>query len=99
MIQLHITMTGKSFSPKSTFSCFGEDTKSFTDMKTAKQWLKEHYGKAKRVPMYCDRKDGKTEKVGYVIGFRNADYSHSPVDKWIQQDWISFREVKSVTIK
>ena len=63
-------------------------------MKEAKDWLKDNYGKAKRVPMYVDTKDGKTKKVGYVIGFRNADYSHSPVYKWIQQDWVSFNEVK-----
>ena len=96
MIRAHITMTGKSYSPKAKFSCFHEEEKTFEDMKEAMAWIKENYGKAKRVPMYQDTKSGGTKKVGYVIGFRNADMSHYPADKWIQQDWISFYECKPI---
>jgi hypothetical protein len=96
MIQLCITMTGKSFSPKDKFSRFGEETKNFSTIKEAKGWLKEQYGNSKRVPMYVDLKTGGTKRTGYVIGFRNADYSHSPVQKWIQQDWVEFREVTTI---
>lgn len=96
MIQLCITMTGKSFSPKDKFSTFGEDTKTFSTLQEAKRWLKEQYKKSKRVPMYVDMKDGEPKRIGYVIGFRNADYSHSPVQKWIQRDWVEFREVVTI---
>lgn len=89
MIKLHITMTRKSYGKKSQFTIFNEETKTFQDIKSAKQWIKEEYGKRKRAPMYIDTKNG-VKKVGYVIGFHNADWSHSPVEKWIQQDWISF---------
>lgn len=95
MILAHITMTGKGFNPKDTFSIFGNDTKRFSDMKSAMGWIKETYGKSKRNPMYVDTPEGK-KKVGYVIGFRNEDLSHSPVKKWIQQDWISFEETKRI---
>ncbi len=96
MIQLNITMTGKGYSPKDKWSNFGQDTKNFTSIQDAKDWLKEQYGKAKRVSMFIDLKDGKSKRIGYVIGFRNSDMSHYPVDKWLQQDWIEFREVKTI---
>jgi len=97
MIQLHIIMTAKGYHPKEKFFRFGHDTKNFPSMKEAKKWIKEQYGKAKRVPMFIDLKAGGSKKIGYVISFRNADLSHYPVNKWIQQDWIEFREVHTVT--
>jgi hypothetical protein len=48
--------------------------------------------------MYIDGKDGKPQKIGYVIGFRNADLSHYPVNKWIQRDWIEFNEIKRIIL-
>ena len=98
MIELYITMTGKSFSPKDKFTIFGDDKKRFEDMAKAKAWIKEFYGNKKRSPIYVDTKDGQTKKVGYVIGFRNADWSHAPVQHWIQQDWIEFRECKTLKL-
>lgn len=89
MIRMHIVMTSKSYSNKDKYRMFDETTKIFPDMKSAKQWIKETYGNAKRFPIYVDTKEG-TKKVGYTIGFRNADVSHYPVEKWLQRDWISF---------
>ena len=98
MIELHITMTGKSFSPKDKFTIFGYDTKRFENIADARKWIKEQYGKSKRSPMYVNGKDGKSKKIGMVIGFKNADWSHAPVESWIQQDCIEFRECKTITI-
>ena len=98
MIQLLIVMTGKGYSKKEKFSCFKKETKSFSDMKEAKKYLKEHYGKCKRVPMFIDGKDNVPKKIGYVFGFHNADFSHYPVHKWIQQDWIEFQEIKTMEL-
>lgn len=98
MIRLDITMTGKSYSPKSNWQTLGHDHKTFSDKADAMAWIKENYGKAKRVPMYVDTKKGKTLKVGYVIGFRASDWSHNPVEKWLQQDWIVFKEVKDLAL-
>lgn len=97
MIQLNVTMTGKGYSPKDGFRCFDKRVFHFKDMGAAREYLKETYGKAKRSPMYLDTKEG-TKKVGYIFGFRNADLSHYPVEKWIQNDWVEFREVKTITI-
>ncbi len=97
MIQLMIVKTGKGYSKKDKWQRFDEETKYFGSMQEAKDWIKETYRKAKRTPMYVDLKDGGSKKVGYVIGFRNADWSHAPVEHWIQQDWIEFREVKTIT--
>lgn len=97
MIQLKIVRTGKGYSPKDQWTRFDDELKSFATMQDAKEWIKENYGKAKRVPMFVDTKDGQSKKVGYVIGFRNSDISHYPVNKWLQQDWIEFREVITIT--
>ena len=73
-----------------------QETKTFSDLNETKKWIKEQYGKSKRVPMYIDTKEGESKKVGYIFGFRNSDCSHYPVEKWIQQDWVHFREVKDL---
>jgi hypothetical protein len=98
MIELQITMTGKGYGKKDEWRSFNQQKKRFATLEEAHIWIKETYGKAKRVPMYVDTKTGVARKVGYVIGFRNADLSHYPVEKWIQQDWIEFMEVKNLTL-
>jgi len=92
MIKLIITMTGKSFSPKAKWNGIGEERKSFADKAAAMQWLDETYGKAKRAPMYVDAPEGAAIQIGYVIGFRSGG------QYWLQQDWIEFRECKSMVL-
>ena len=96
MIQLFIVKTCKGYAPKDQWQRFDDEIKNFASLKDAKEWIKETYGKSKRVPMYIATKDGQSKKIGYVIGFRNADWSHAPVEKWLQQDWIEFREVVTI---
>lgn len=99
MFDLLITSTGKSFSPRSSYFIFDERRKAgFSSMKEIYAWLRETYGKAKRQAQFTDRKDGKTYRSGWVIGFRNADYSHAPVDHWLQQDWITVVKVEAVAL-
>ena len=98
MIKVSITMTGKGYHPSSEWQQFACDHKTFANMEAVNAWLAETYGNSKRVPMYTDTKDGKTIRSGYVIGFRNADVSHYPVDKWIQQDWLQFSECKLIDL-
>lgn len=99
MLQLAISATSKSYSPSSEWQHLSNrpEIHNFNNMAEVYEYLNENYGKSKRAPMYCDH-DGKPIKVGWVIGFRSGDWSHSPVAKWIQQDWIELREVKSVEL-
>lgn len=97
MIQLFIVNTGKGYSPKDDWRRFDSQTKNFANLKDAKEFLKETYGRCKRVPMFVDTKDGKPKKVGWVFGFRNSGWGSGSQDKWIQQDWVEFREVKSIS--
>ena len=90
MVQLHITMTGKGYNPRDEWSMLGTKRKNFIDIAGAREWIRENYGKSKRSSMYIDLPNGDVKKIGYVIGFRNADISHYPIDKWLQQDWIEF---------
>ena len=98
MYTAQIVMTGKGYHPREKFSGFGEDQVSAPTLKELKERLAERYGNSwkHKVPMYRDKTDGSTVRVGWLVGFRASDWSHSPVSKWIQQDWVSIRECKQV---
>ena len=100
MFTAHITMTGKSYSPKASFTCFGEDKITAVSLKELKHKLSERYGSAwkRKKAMYQDTRTGETTQCGWVIGFRASDWSHSPVNKWIQQDWVSISECVPVKL-
>ena len=101
MYTAHITMTGKGYHPKDRWSTFHEEKITAWTLESLKEKLKERYGKSwkHKRPMYCDKKDGSTVRCGWVVGFHNADLSHAPVDKWIQQDWISLSECNPIEWK
>ena len=98
MYQLQIDKTGKGYGKNDKFSRFDHETIRFSDINQVKEYIKETYGKSKRQPMYKDGKDGKAVKCGIIIGFHNSDYSHSPVNKWIQQDWITLEKIEQVNL-
>lgn len=106
MIEIHISETGKS-RPRDSYSCFDKERICCGSMAEAKTLLAERYGKfwKHKKPIFQDVKASpndtgfsKTVRVGWVIGFRNADWSHSPVDHWLQQDWVSFSECNPVIL-
>lgn len=98
-IQLTITPTGRNYGFNQEFKRFGEPERfSFPSIPDAKLFLKKRYGNCKRQPMYIDLEDGKTIKCGWIFCFHNADLSHAPVQKWIQQDWVSFDTLNPVEI-
>jgi hypothetical protein len=97
MIQLNITKTGKPFGSKEKYQIFDQEQQNFTSIQEAKAWVKETYGKSKQSKMFVDR-EGKATHTGYVIGFKNADWSHSPVNNWLQQDWIEFFKVEPIDL-
>lgn len=98
MIQLQITETAKGYSPTAEWQTLDVRTESFPTREAAETWIAETYGKRKRTKMYAEREGQPDFVCGYVIGFRNADWSHAPLVKWLQQDWIQFREVKTINI-
>ncbi len=93
MIELIITKTGKEYGKSKDYRIFDNDRKVFVSLKDAKQWLKENYGNCKKQKMFIDLKSGETKQSGYIYSFHNSDLSHSPVEKWLQQDWVEIREV------
>jgi hypothetical protein len=107
MIQLKITLTGKSFKKNDKYETFATETINFLSLRDAKDFLKAKYGNVKRVPMYRDitgakptkEKPNWCSKVGYIYCFRNADYSHSPIEVWLQQDWVEFYELQPMELR
>jgi len=53
------------------------------------KFLKETYFNAKRSISY----QKKNEPCGYCYEFNNCDWSHAPVEKWVQQDWVSVYKI------
>lgn len=92
-IELIIKKTSKGYGKETAWCTFDNDAKVFNTIKAAKAWLKDEYGKSKRVKLYVEKKNIKEPIwAGYIISFRNSDVSHYPVQHWIQQDWIEFRQ-------
>lgn len=89
MFEVHITSTGRNYGRNQQYHILNEQSHRFDSKQAVQTFLKEQYGTCKRVKMYCDKKDGSTDQVGYIYGFHNADWSHAPVEKWLQQDWVS----------
>ena len=83
--------TSKSFNPKDKYQTFDVSEEYVESIREAKVILKDRYGNCKRVSMYVDKKDGTMQKIGYVYGFRNKDYSHNS-ESWLQQDWVEIYE-------
>lgn len=101
MIELRIlktcahAMTG----PRAGYSQYETERKAFPDIKTARAWLREEYGNARRMPMFRDNPAGpyvEAQKVGYVIGFR-CKY-RNPGDAVAERHWIEFTEVKTLSL-
>lgn len=98
MIELQIVETGKGYSSKERYKSFNEFSKCFQNMTSADDYLKERYGKCKKQKMYVDTKEGQNKHVGYIFCFKNSDISHFPVDKWLQQDWVSFYKCEEIVL-
>lgn len=91
MIQLSISMTSRGFSKNDRWQTYNEETKTFENMKAAKDWLKETYKGHKRVPMYHDLPGGKAEKCGWIYSFKNYQYRNGGERvHFIEQHWVGF---------
>ena len=94
-IEVLITPTGKSFHPSAEWHHLASrpERVTFANLDEAKVYLGGRYGSCKRQPMYIDTGAG-AKQVGYIYGFRNADWSHAPVEHWLQQDWVTINTVE-----
>jgi hypothetical protein len=95
MIELRITKTCMHATTGRHAGWQRYDTarKEFPDKATARAWIAEEYGRARRAPMYRDTPTG-AQRAGYVVGFR-CKY-RNPGDAIMEQHWIEFRAVEVV---
>lgn len=89
-IQVNITSTTREYGRDKKYYRNNHETLHFATMRDAHDYLIGRYGNCKRIPMYRDGKDGKPIRCGVIYAFHNSD----AVQKWLQQDWVSFAEVK-----
>ena len=92
-----VTCTGKGYkSNQEPYQRFDHFTETFANKEEVTNWLKDRYGNCKRIKMYQDGEDGYSHHVGYIYCFNSADWSHTPVEKWRQRDWVEVRFVTAV---
>jgi len=73
----------------SDYNVFNEENKRFQTKEGALAFIKEKYKGLKREAMFIDYiNTNETIQIGWMYKFRNADWSHAPVKKWNQQDWV-----------
>jgi len=77
--------------------------KDFSTLPQALDFIKKQGYSSKDVektPMYIDTKayGSKPKQIGWIFTYENADYSHSPVEKWVQQDWVEVFVLESKRI-
>lgn len=92
-IEVKIKQTCKRWGTKDSFTVGGEENRKFPSMKEAREFLTSRYGKARREPMYCDLKDGRTVQSGYVYRYSETEYFHQWSEKWICHNWVSIHEI------
>ena len=93
---IHIVCTAKSRGKnQEDYHIFEREDHNFKTEDEAKQFICDKYGKCKRDKMYKDLSDGEVLHIGYIYCFANDDISHSPVQKWWQQDWVTIEKVLS----
>jgi hypothetical protein len=94
-----ITMQGKSIDGDDDYTGIGQERKVFPDKAKVLEFLQETYGEAEKQEMYADNKDPeKIKQVGWIYCFENSDWSHNPVNRWYQQDWVEVHEVTSTVV-
>ena len=77
----------------------GEETIPFESVEAVKKWLDQKYGSEHAMfkdPNYIIKRSimysGDTP-CGYVFEFEDADYSHAPIEKWIERDWVTVHKI------
>lgn len=76
-----------------SFRIFDRKEYSFPALDQVKCWLTNTYtfeSRKKRKKMYR----GNNQHIGYVYRFREKDYSHAPIEEWIQEDWVTVSKVE-----
>jgi hypothetical protein len=99
--EVSIIETGRSMGRETSvnkYHFFGEETEILDTLVEVKEYLKQRYGTCKRRPMYLEKTNGGTERVGYVYCFKNDDISHYPVEKWYQRDWATISLVQAEAV-
>jgi len=97
---VRITETGKTPWKQDDFQVFNWEHLSFATLQEAKDALQARYSRTARShrrKVYRETEAGP-EHTGYIYRFRNADFSHSPVEWWIQEDWVEIVQVEEHTL-
>lgn len=86
--EIYIRCTGSNLY-EDDYSMFNDEVKTFETADEVKEFLKATYLDAKCNRMYS----GDNVHSGFVYEFENADWSHSPVERWKQRDWVEIRKI------
>lgn len=98
MIELSISRSSKGYNGES-YGIYDKQKLVFEDIKQAKDYLANEYGKCKRVAMYNDNftdKDGNPKRCGYIYSYRNTEYGTGK--GYIEEHWIAFYKLTYLAV-
>jgi hypothetical protein len=101
MLRYEITIQsmGKQIgSSDKTFQGFNTEHLNFDSLGGVQDFLTERYGEVKNRAKIYEDIDTEPKHCGYVYRFRNADWSHAPVEEWMQEDWVTVYECERRSI-
>ena len=89
MIKITIQSTGRN-TLKETPALFDVTHKTVLDVKEAREFLIDQYGRLPngKSKVYVDDEDGNAKVLGFTYSFWNKDWSHDS-KSWFQTDWIT----------
>lgn len=94
---VRITETSASLF-SSAYQIFNQESFNFKTLYQATDFINQRYEGRKRQKIYIDGEHGEAVHTGWVYKYRNADYSHSPVEQWNQCDWVEIIKVEEQVV-
>jgi putative lipase involved disintegration of autophagic bodies len=77
---------------------FQESTKAYSTLEDVYRALHETYKDATITLTYRENNITPAKPTGLAYTFENADYSHSPIERWTQVDWVEVTEINETTV-
>lgn len=98
-IKVMIDMQYKPLGPKKEWIRYETENHIFNTVKDAKKFIKDKYGKSKKVKMYRDSKlEKKPAHIGWIYSFKNWTYEDGKKFHFTEQHWVKITDVTEETI-
>lgn len=77
---------------------FQESTKAYSTLEDVYRALHDAYKDARITLTYRENNVSPAKPSGLAYTFKNADWSHNPVQRWTQVDWVEVTEINETIV-